>query len=266
MFPTQRFAEISNQAKDPAKLFGNVYSVGAETVCAFLITTSAGHILVDTTWAETVDMVLDNIRKMGLNPAEIKYVFSTHAANDHYGGAGRIKQVVPGVRIGMSQADWVEAEQQMSRRQPDSKLIPFTRDLVVTDGQTITLGDSTFKFYVLPGRTPGALGIEFQARDGNQRYRGMMTGAYGTPSPGATEAFLNSIARMKALGPWQVWLPNHPFTTLPRDLGEIEEAVKQRRQGSHPAVVTPQAVNEELDFIHKLMSRKLAIERYQGIR
>jgi metallo-beta-lactamase class B len=257
---------MENQAKDPAKLFDNVYSVGVEQVCAYLITTSAGHVLVDTTWAETVDMVLNSIREMGLDPAEIKYVFSTHAAADHYGGAGRIKQLVPSVRIGMPEADWDQVEQQIRNLGPDSKLIPFTRDLVMADGQMITLGDSTFTFYVLPGRTPGAMGIEFTARDGDRRYRGMMTGAYGTPPPDATEVFLKSTARMKALGPWQVWLPNHPFMTLPRDLEEIEAAMKRPRQGPHPAVVTPQAVNEQLDFIYELISRKLAIERYQGIR
>jgi metallo-beta-lactamase class B len=267
MFPTQRFADIDKQAKDPVRLFDNVYSVGAETVCAFLVTTSAGHVLIDTTFPETVDMVLDNIRKVGFDPAEIKYVFSTHAANDHYGGAGRIKQVAPGARIGMSLPDWEEVERQMQRVQPGSKQLPFARDLVIEDGQRLTLGDTTFTLYVLPGRTPGALGIEFPARDGGRTYRALANGAYGTPATQWGDAYLKSIARLKTLGPWQVWLPNHPFMALPRDLGEIEQAMKTRGQGPHPAVVTnPQMVDDQLDFIHQLISRKVAIERYQGLR
>ena len=267
MFPRNRRVDMDDQGKDPVRLFDNVYSVGAQTVSAFLITTSAGLVLIDTTFPETVDMVLDNIRTVGFDPVNIKYIFSTHAASDHYGGSGRIKQVAPGARIGMPLEDWQLVEQQVSRLEPGSTQLPISRDLIISDGQTITLGETTFKFYVLPGRTPGALGIEYQARDGERTYRAMHNGAYGTPQPQWGEAYLKSIARLKALGPWQVWLPNHPFMALPRDLEEIEKAMATRGQGPHPAVVTDQKViDDQLDFIYDLISHKVAIERYRGIR
>ena len=267
MFPMNRSAPMDQQRKDPTKLFDNVYSVGVRSVNAFLITTSAGLVLVDTTYPETVDIALDNIRKAGFDPANIRYVFSTHAATDHYGGAGRIKQVVPGVRIGMSLADWEDVEQQVSRLPAGSKQLPISRDLVISDGQAITLGDTAFRFYVLPGRTPGSLGIEYQARDGRRTYRALHNGAYGTPQPKWGEAYLKSIARLKALGPFQVWLPNHPWMALPRDLEDIEKAMATRGQGPHPAVVADRKlIDEQLDFIYALISHKVAIERDQGIR
>jgi len=267
MFPTNRSAPMDRQRKDPVKLFDNVYSVGVQTVCAFLITTSAGLVLVDTTYPETTDLLLDNIRKAGFDPVNIKYVFSTHAASDHYGGSGRIKQVAPGARIGMPLEDWKEVELQVSRLQPGSQQLPISRDLVINDGQTMTLGDTTFTFYVLPGRTPGALAIEYQARDGARTYRALHNGAYGTPQPAWGEAYLKSIARLKTLGPFQVWLPNHPWMALPRDLQDIEKAMATRGQGAHPAVVADRKlIDDQLDFIHALISRKVAIERYQRIR
>ena len=267
MFPTNRSVPMDKQRKDPVKLFDNVYSVGVQTVCAFLITTNAGLVLVDTTYPETTDLLFDNIRQVGFDPVNIKYVFSTHAATDHYGGAGRIKQIAPGARIGMPLEDWVEVEQQVSRQPPGSKVLLFSRDLIISDGQTLTLGETTFKFYVLPGRTPGALAIEYQARDGARTYRALHNGAYGTPQPRWGDTYLKSIARLKSLGPFQVWLPNHPWMALPRDLEEIEKAMGTRGQGAHPAVVAnPTLIDEQLDFIHALISRKVAIERYQGIR
>ena len=267
MFPTNRSAPMDRQRKDPVKLFDNVYSVGVQTVCAFLITTSAGLVLVDTTYPETTDLLLDNIRKAGFDPVNIKYVFSTHAASDHYGGSGRIKQVAPGARIGMPLEDWKEVELQVSRLQPGSQQLPISRDLVINDGQTMTLGDTTFTFYVLPGRTPGALAIEYQARDGARTYRALHNGAYGTPQPAWGEAYLKSITRLKTLGPFQVWLPNHPWMALPRDLQDIEKAMATRGQGAHPAVVADRKlIDDQLDFIYTLISRKVAIERYQGIR
>ena len=267
MFPTNRSVPMDQQRKDPVKLFDNLYSVGVQTVCAFLIPTSAGLVLVDTTYPETAGLLLDNIRKAGFDPANIKYVFSTHAATDHFGAAGRIKQVAPGARVGMPLADWEEAERLMNGLKPGSPLIPISRDLVLSDGQTITLGETTFKFYVLPGRTPGALAIEYQARDGARTHRTLHNGAYGTPQPRSGEAYLKSITRLKTLGPYQVWLPNHPWMALPRDLQEIEKAMAARGPGAHPAVVADRKlIDEQLDFIHALISRKVAIERYQGIR
>jgi metallo-beta-lactamase class B len=267
MFPTNRSAPMDQQRKDPVKLFDNLYSVGVQTVCAFLIPTSAGLVLVDTTYPETADLLLDNIRKAGFDPANIKYVFSTHAATDHYGSAGRIKQVAPAARIGMPLADWEEAEQQMSRLPAGSPLLPISRDLVLSEDQTITLGETTFKFYVLPGRTPGSLAIEYLARDGARTYRALHNGAYGTPQPRWGDAYLKSITRLKTLGPYQVWLPNHPWMALPRDLQDIEKAMATRGQGAHPAVVADRKlIDDQLDFIHALISRKVAIERYQGIR
>ena len=267
MFPTNRSAPMDRQHKNPVRLFDNVYSVGVQTVCAFLITTTAGLVLVDTTYPETADLLLDNIRWAGFDPADIKYVFSTHAASDHYGAAGRIKQLAPTARIGMPLADWEEVEQQVSRLPAGSKQLPISRDLVLNDGQTLLVGDTTFKFYVLPGRTPGALAIEYQARDGARRYRALHNGAYGTAQPRWGDAYLKSISRLKTLGPFQVWLPNHPWMALPRDLQEIEQAMAIRGAGPHPAVVAdPKLIDAQLDFIYALISRKVAIERYQGIR
>ena len=128
------------------------------------------------------------------------------------------------------------------------------------------MGDTTFKFYVLPGRTPGALGIEYPARDQGMTYRAMSTGAYGTyPAPRWAQPFLHSMARLKALGPWDVWLPNHVFMTIP-GLADIEEALAARGEGPHPAVIDPGRVDAQLDSILNLMRQKIEIEQYQESR
>jgi metallo-beta-lactamase class B len=184
-----------------------VYSVGLQALSSILVTTSDGLVLLDATFAETVDGVLESIRALGFDPARIRYVFITHARTDHYGGAGRIKQLVPSARVGMSLEDWVDAEREMrsAAGQQGSKPAPLNRDLIVSDGQRIAVGDTTFTFYVTPGTTPGALSIEYQARDGGTSYRAMSTGALGMyPEPKWGEAYIKSMQRLKTLGPWQV--------------------------------------------------------------
>lgn len=267
LWPQQRCTEFQYQKREPSKLFDNVYSVGLQALSALLVTTSDGLVLLDTTFAETVETVLENIRKVGFDPATIKYVFITHARTDHYGGAGRIKQLAPSARIGMSLEDWEEAERELrsGAGQQGSKPIPITRDLIVADGQIITVGDTALKFYVTPGTTPGALSIEYPARDGARSYRAMSTGALGMyPEPKWGEAYIKSMHRLKALGPWEVWLPNHPFMALPLDIADLEKALAERRsgQGPHPGVATPAQINEWLDLAILLAQRKMAIEAF----
>jgi hypothetical protein len=94
----------------------------------------------------------------------------------------------------------------------------------------------------------------------------MSTGALGTPfSPKWDEPYIKSIARLKTLGPFQVWLPNHPFMVLPHDIADIEKALATRGQGPHPALVQPKVLNDYLDFITELIGRKMAIDKYQGL-
>src|SRR5262245_9875455 len=61
--------------REPLKLFDNVYYVGLHNVATYLVTTSAGLVLLDASYPDSADYVLDNVRKLGFNPADIKYVF-----------------------------------------------------------------------------------------------------------------------------------------------------------------------------------------------
>ena len=266
LWPQQRCTELQYQPREPAKLFDNVYTVGLQALTSILVTTSEGLVLIDTTFGETVDDVLDSIRKLGFDPDDIKYVLITHARPDHYGGAGRIKQLVPSARVAMSAADWEDAERAMrdGAVRQRSRPVPMDRDLVVTDGQRIVLGDTTFTVYVTPGTTPGALSIEYPARDGNRSYRAMSTGALGMSyAPDQGEAYIKSMQRLEMLGPWEVWLPNHPFMALPLDIADLEKAVANRKPGQpHPGVATPAQVNDWLDLAIRLARRKMAIEAF----
>ena len=52
---TERSAPMEAQKKAPFKLFDNVYYVGLQTVSAYLVTTSAGLVLIDTGYVQSVD-------------------------------------------------------------------------------------------------------------------------------------------------------------------------------------------------------------------
>src|SRR5262247_4031988 len=77
----KKFERLPHTAQqiEPFKIVDNVFYVGLETVASYLIPTSDGLVLLDATYADTADVVIDNVRKLGQDPARIKYVLISHA-------------------------------------------------------------------------------------------------------------------------------------------------------------------------------------------
>jgi alkyl sulfatase BDS1-like metallo-beta-lactamase superfamily hydrolase len=88
-----RRADLEYQKIAPFKIFDNLYHVGPGTVSAWLIPTTDGLILIDTVQEPYVDQVLNNIRNLGFDPKDIKYILLTQGHLDHFGGAARIQEL-----------------------------------------------------------------------------------------------------------------------------------------------------------------------------
>jgi metallo-beta-lactamase class B len=78
------------------------------------------------------------LRKLGLDPASVKYVIISHAHPGEVGGA-KLMQDRFGSRIVIGEGDWEMIEQSVNRF-PNGKP---KRDIVANDGQKITLGGRT---------------------------------------------------------------------------------------------------------------------------
>ena len=101
----------ASRRRDPGGVFENLYFVGSAWVSAWAIRTSQGVILIDAlnNADEARRLIDEGMRKVGLDPADIRFVIVTHAHGDHYGG---LDYLVPRYRPGvvMSEADWRQAE------------------------------------------------------------------------------------------------------------------------------------------------------------
>jgi metallo-beta-lactamase class B len=150
--------ERSQWHVEPMKVFDNLYFVGQTEYSAWAVTTSAGIILIDTIFDYSVeDEVVGGLKKLGLDPAMIKYAIVSHGHFDHSGGA-RYLQDHFGTRIILSPADWDLLERGSPTRP--------ARDMVATDGQTLTLGDTTLTLYLTPGHTLGTISTLIPVKDG----------------------------------------------------------------------------------------------------
>ena len=94
---------------EPGKVFDNVYYVGTalgDNATAWAVTTSEGIILIDATWDYSVEeLIVNGFKKLGLDPAQIKYVVVTVAKPQIFGGA-RLLQDRYKAHVLLSEADW----------------------------------------------------------------------------------------------------------------------------------------------------------------
>ena len=148
----------------PVKVFDNLYFVGQTEYSAWAVTTSEGIIVIDPIFDYSVeDEVVGGLRALGLDPANIKYVLVSHAHYDHVGGASYLQDRF-NAKVVLSEADWTLLEgTKASWRKP-------RREIVATDGQKLTLGDTTLTLYLTPGHTLGTISTLLPVRDGNQRH------------------------------------------------------------------------------------------------
>jgi metallo-beta-lactamase class B len=146
---------------DPAKVFDNLYFVGTKIHSSWALTTSGGIILIDTLYDyASEEAIVGGLTTLGLDPAAVKYVIISHGHGDHVGGA-KLMQDRFGARIVMGGPDWDMIEQS-EHRFPDGKP---KRDMVATDGERLTLGDTSVTIVATPGHTPGTLSLIFQVKD-----------------------------------------------------------------------------------------------------
>jgi metallo-beta-lactamase class B len=234
--------ERSTWYHEPVKVFDNLTYVGEKEYSAWAVTTSAGIIVIDTIWSHSVeDEIVGGLRKLGLDPANIKYALVSHAHIDHIGGAKYLQEKF-GTRVVMSAADWDFAAQ--TTRVPDE--IKPKRDVVAPDGYKLTLGDTTLSLHLTPGHTPGTISTIFTVKDGGRSHTVATWGGTGFNfelSPQTFQTYINSAASyqnvVKQVGA-DILLSNH--TRLDGSLSKFEALAKRKPGDPHPFVIGQDSV------------------------
>src|SRR5215831_19203998 len=147
---------------DPVKVFDNLYFLGQSEYSVWAVTTSAGIILIDSIFDYSVDdEVAGGLRTLGLDPATIKYVVISHGHSDHSGGAKYLQDKF-NAHVLLGGPDWDLLDRSNGSRP--------RRDMAATDGQKLTLGDTTMTIYSTPGHTLGTLSTVFPVTDRGEKH------------------------------------------------------------------------------------------------
>ena len=262
--PAQRIA--------PFKAFDDAYFVGVCWVSAWLLPTPQGHFLIDTLHEPHAAELLDNIRKAGFDPQDIRYVLITHGHFDHAGGAARLKRELKNARFVMTETGWAEAiasARALAGTRGAWEMI--ARDIVAKDGDSWTLGGRTVTLLETPGHTLGTASYVYDVHDGARTYRAVTVGGLGLnaiQNARQVELYIGSVDRLEQLAasgtpPLQVHLTTHPFAT-----GMMEQRpVLARRTGADPhPLVDPAALRAQLDALAQGAKERLVLERAKAAK
>ena len=166
----------------PVKIFGNLYFVGTKPASVHIIDTGKGLIMLDTGYQQSLYVVIDNMYQMKLNPHDIKYILLTHGHIDHFGAAKSIKELTDAkIALGKEDKDYADGKLDLSYAKELGLEFNeiFEPDILLSDGDEISLGNTTVRAVATPGHTPGAMSYFFDVSDGKDTFRAGLHGGMG---------------------------------------------------------------------------------------
>lgn len=175
-----------NQPVKPFRIIGNVYYVGATEVSSFLITTSKGHILLDSGFSETVPVIADGIKQLGFKIEDVKILINSHAHYDHAAGLAQLKRLT-GAQLLLSEADATLAANggKADFRWGDTLTYePVKADRILHDKDRVDLGGVRMVARLTPGHTKGCTTWLMKVNEGGKSYDIVFVGS--TTAPGYT--------------------------------------------------------------------------------
>ena len=248
----------------PTKAFDNLYYIGSTRQSTWAVATSEGLILIDSGYDYTAkELITDGLKKLGLDPAQIKYVILSHVHGDRFYGAKYLQDTYHS-RIIMSEADWTAMA-----KSNDPNELKAKKDMVATDGMKVTLGDTTLTLYITPGHTPGTISTLVPLKDGNQRHVGAVWGGinpdmgrngvrYFSSLPETYKTWSASAKRFQEIAAKagaDVYLTIHPF--YDKALDKLH-ALNFRKPGDPHPLVNKENLNRFLTIIRECTEAQLA--------
>ena len=222
--------ETWNQDQVPFQIFGNTYYVGTRGLSSVLVTSPAGHVLIDGALPQSAPLIARHVEQLGFHMRDVKIILNSHVHFDHAGGIAELQKISSATVIASDIAANVLRSGQVDRSDPQfAHLIPYSGASAVEalgERQSVVLGTLQLNVIHTPGHTPGGTSWTWKACEGGR----CVTVVYGDSLsavsddtfkyrgderyPGAAADMSASIAALDAV-PCDILVAPHPeFTRL----------------------------------------------------
>ena len=233
---------------------------------SILVTSRAGHVLMDGALPESVPQIVANIRSLGFRIQDVKLIVNSHVHFDHAGGIAELERL-SGARVVASQSSAaVMTKTGLGRDDPQYGAIPpialVKHVETLRDGESFRAGEVAVTAHLTPGHTPGGTSWTWtscqDSRCLNMVYADSLTpvsaGAFqftrSREYPGAVQDFEKSFAFLAAV-PCDILLTTHP------DVSNLWDRLEKRQQGVLP---DPRACRQLAAHAREQLQRRVAAE------
>jgi metallo-beta-lactamase class B len=207
----------------PFKIADGLYYVGASDYASYLIVTKAGLIVIDGGDAPTGHQIVGNIRTLGFDPANIKVLLNTHQHFDHAAGLAELKRVAAkdvkffaSAKDGAIVAAGGKGDPFLKGERFEYE--PVKPDVIVKDGDKVSLGGWTLTAHLTAGHTAGCTTWTFPVTLAGKTYQALdLCSASVLPGyrlgktetyPGQTADYQKSFAFWRSQ-PCEVFIASH---------------------------------------------------------
>jgi hydroxyacylglutathione hydrolase len=136
-------------------------------VNVYLIDGGSEWLLIDVGYLDTIDEIIDLIRRMDFNLSACKMLIATHADADHIQGIARardlLKTKVAAHPLTVEPLETGDEIMTYATIKAQDFSIPMPKckvDIEINEGDTITVGDLKLKVWHTPGHTAGQLAFK----------------------------------------------------------------------------------------------------------
>lgn len=196
----------------PHQIIDNIYYVGTQSLASFLITTNAGHILVNSDFERNVPTIRNSVEQLGFDFEDIEIIIGSHEHGDHMEGDALAKEL-SGAKV-IAVAEQVPG---LAHMRPGGK--PHPIDEVIIDGDQVRLGDEVLTAHLTPGHSDGCTSWELTVTDKGQDYKVVIICSVGVnpyyqlwnnpERPDIVNKYQTSYATLRALAA-DIPLGSHP--------------------------------------------------------
>jgi metallo-beta-lactamase class B len=169
------------EAYPPFRIAPDLYYVGSRGLASYLVTTPAGHILINSNLEASVPMIRSSVESLGFRFVDIRILLISHAHYDHDAGSARIKELT-GARYMVMEGDVGVVESggrtdfqygsDTAQHYPVAKV-----DRALRDGDKVQLGDKVLIARLTPGHTRGTTTWTMKVNEAGKSYDVVIIGS-----------------------------------------------------------------------------------------
>ncbi|WP_375404354.1 subclass B3 metallo-beta-lactamase [uncultured Sphingomonas sp.] len=144
----------------PVRVAADLFLVGTCGITVLLLTSPAGHVLIDGATAQAAPGVAANVERLGYRMADVRLILAGHEHLDHAGGLAELQRrssarllarTEAGRPLSTGLADPADPQYGTNAPFPGARV-----DRLVRDGEVVRLGPLALTAHATPGHTPGS--------------------------------------------------------------------------------------------------------------